>query len=749
MANVLFKKGLVQNLANVTGQEGTFYLAEDERSLYFGKSGGAIERIQGSVLVFNSLAEFTSGTKPPYSTDVIYFIANENALVRWDGSKWVQLNALADTVVSIQNSLTALSETVADNVTNIATNATNIATNAAAIEQNKTDIATKAAQSDLTALEGRVTDAEADLLLKATKTELAATNEAVAANTAKLGEHDTAIAANTKLINDYKTANDARVKDAEDDIADLNTKKADKTTVEALTTRVTSAEETIGDHGELLKTQDAAIKANTKLINDYKTANDARVKDAEDDIADLNTNKADKSTVTALTTRVSNAEETIGTHSTNIGTLQNQMALKAEQEDLESLEGRVGTVEGKVSTLEGQVTDLSTNKANQSDLDSLEETVGDISDDLDQAERDITGLNNTKLDKTTFNDYEEQMTGTINGLDGRIDVLERTDVSYNSRIETVEEGVGALEANKLDASIYNNFISDKTKDTGYAYMLEKVKGIEEGANRTIVDDAFSTTSTNPVQNKVVTDKVNSLTTQHNALAEQVGEIANSLGLESSGGTTLTGRVVALEQTMPTKADKTYVDEKDAALGKRIDDTNAIVTQHTNTLNTITESTIPTLATKTELNTAKTDLTDLINDKIDAANAMSYKNGVAKAEDLPESGVAIGDTYVVTAGFTLNGVALNPGDLVVASGDETDGIITSNLSWTTVSTGYSRTFDQTLSLDEGTNSATVNLHSYAGAVSSAIVLKSVNECLTVEVADDSESTVEFNMVWGSF
>ena len=160
---VLFKKGLIDNLKPLMangGKEGTFYLAEDERSLYFGTASGKIERVQGSVLYFDSLAQFTAETQPPYSVDVIYFIANDNALVRWNGTKWIQLNATADSVnTAISNLTTAingLNETVGQHTADIAQHTTDIAQNKTDIAQNKTDIAQKAAQSDLEALAARV-----------------------------------------------------------------------------------------------------------------------------------------------------------------------------------------------------------------------------------------------------------------------------------------------------------------------------------------------------------------------------------------------------------------------------------------------------------------------------------------------------------------------------------------------------------------------------------------------------------------
>lgn len=103
MAKILFKKGTWANLqANViTGSkavDGALYLTEDEGGLYLGKSNGTVKRISGSVLYFSSLDEFSQNVQPPYSTDVIYFLADRDALVRWNGSEWIVLNQTAETV---------------------------------------------------------------------------------------------------------------------------------------------------------------------------------------------------------------------------------------------------------------------------------------------------------------------------------------------------------------------------------------------------------------------------------------------------------------------------------------------------------------------------------------------------------------------------------------------------------------------------------------------------------------------------
>ena len=81
-------------------------------SLFVGVDGGKAERIQGTVLFFSDLAEFKSKTQPPYSEDVIYFLAANNALVRWDGEEWIQLNVTADTFTA---DLTEINKTVGEN----------------------------------------------------------------------------------------------------------------------------------------------------------------------------------------------------------------------------------------------------------------------------------------------------------------------------------------------------------------------------------------------------------------------------------------------------------------------------------------------------------------------------------------------------------------------------------------------------------------------------------------------------------
>lgn len=67
--------------------------------------------------------------------------------------------------------------------------------------------------------------------------------------------------------------------------------------------------------------------------------------------------------------------------------------------------------------------------------------------------------------------------------------------------------------------------------TDISQIKEKLDGIEEGANKTIVDSELSDTSTNPLQNKVVTEKINSanstITSIYNRVKNQVSYLART------------------------------------------------------------------------------------------------------------------------------------------------------------------------------------------------------------------------------
>lgn len=93
--------------------------------------------------------------------------------------------------------------------------------------------------------------------------------------------------------------------------------------------------------------------------------------------------------------------------------------------------------------------------------------------------------------------------------------------------------------------------------------------------------------------------------------------------------------------------------------------------------------------------------DEIDQKIYDVDAMTYKGTIGEGgtiTQLPTSGVKVGDTYkVITAGaYGVNSCDI--GDLLIATGDEVNGVINSNLTWTYVPSGDDTDSQYDLSVD---------------------------------------------------
>lgn len=88
MANVAFKKGLLANLPAAIS-EGTFYITTDERAMYLDVDSTTRVRI-GDFQEFATLAALQANTNP--STTALYYVTELNALAKWNGTQYVQIN---------------------------------------------------------------------------------------------------------------------------------------------------------------------------------------------------------------------------------------------------------------------------------------------------------------------------------------------------------------------------------------------------------------------------------------------------------------------------------------------------------------------------------------------------------------------------------------------------------------------------------------------------------------------------------
>jgi hypothetical protein len=82
-----------------------------------------------------------------------------------------------------------------------------------------------------------------------------------------------------------------------------------------------------------------------------------------------------------------------------------------------------------------------------------------------------------------------------------------------NKLNGVDEGANNTVVDDELSSFSTNPVQNKVVNKAIVEINEKLNGIEEGANKTIVDEALSATSTNPVQNKTVNSIITDLTGQ--------------------------------------------------------------------------------------------------------------------------------------------------------------------------------------------------------------------------------------------
>lgn len=135
----------------------------------------------------------------------------------------------------------------------------------------------------------------------------------------------------------------------------------------------------------------------------------------------------------------------------------------------------------------------------------------------------------------------------------------------------------------------------------------------------------------------------------------------------------------------------------------------------------------------------------VDELLAGLNAMTYKGTVgstgATVTSLPTTGVKVGDTYMVKTDGAGPESSSTAGDLYIASGTETNGVITSGLTWTYVPAGddTDTTYSFSVAAD-GTISATPN-----PGTSSLTVAKIVGGTALTESVSGSTITINHDNI----
>lgn len=467
-SNLLFKRGLYENLfgneakgiQRLSQNDGTIYFTTDEGGMYI-DVGSERKRIQGSVLYFDTLADFAKGVKPPYSTDLLYFIAKSehgdtkeyNALVRWDGSKWVQVNVTAENYAALESivaghttTLNTLSGTVDNHgdriealetwrtgtvesaLSTLQTNVGTLQTNVGTLQSWKTEAAT-AIQNNTTninSLSGRL-DGQSDKVT-ALETWKATAQPAIEGLQTKTGNLETSVSglqtwkseAATSISNN--TTNISNLTNTVDTIKDE--------TIPGLSERIEVVNDRITTSVEDLENQIAGLTGGSIADLTTRVGNLETTQSQQDSKIDKNTDDIDslKTRVGANESGISSLNTTVTSHGTSITSLSNSVTNHGT---------RIGTLETNVGTLTGN-------------LDNLSDLVGAASNIPSTLGTDVTtaikSLNNSIKTINEKNNAQDQTIATltplisdVSGLTTRVSNVETNLSTLSGKVDDLED----------------------------------------------------------------------------------------------------------------------------------------------------------------------------------------------------------------------------------------------------------------------------------------------------------------------
>lgn len=762
--NLMFRKGSWNELQTLKTthpekiQNGTLFFTYDEGDLYLGHNGDLV-RIQGSIHQYADLTSFAANVQPPYSSDVVYFIADKNALLRYDDAEgWIQLNITAKDAKLLEEKITSNTNAIEEVSNTVVSHGTRITGLETRMGEAETAINTKASQADFNTLSSTVNTTHANLLAglrtdvdkKADGEEFAEVKTQVGTNTGDIGT------LKNKVNNIETVALPA---------------KADKSAFDTLATTVNTT------HAGLLAglrtdVDSKAAQSDFDEVSAQVNTNSGNIATLQKQVKNINEvalpAKADKSAFDELSVTVNTThaglleglrtdvdskasqeafDEVAAQVNTNKNNISSLTTNKANASDLNALAGRVTTAENSLKT-----------KASDADVKALQTTVNQHDSDITELGGQITALDNSKVTKETgkglstndfTNAYKTKLTNmpAITGLD--------TVVTDNSNNPVTSDGVfEALVPIKESLSEHAGTLTTHGEDIQDIKDLIGMGG--DGSSGSISDRVTALENADVTINQTLESHGNTLKDHGTTLeshtntlkdhTDDIGELQSQVaghGTQLSGLDTrmgqAEGRLNTAEKNINTNAGKIATNEGKIAkniqdIAKNAQDIAANtqnISENASAITTITETTIPNL---------KTELSGQITKSINAANAMTFQKTVSAPGDLPTTGVRVGDTYVVGKAFGT----YHPADLLIAKGTEdANGVITSGLEWEVVKTGYSTAYNPVMQLD---TNATIALYDYAGTELGGVQIKSASKNVTIT---NDNGAISIGLQWGSF
>lgn len=530
MALLKFKKGQYANLPS-TKSEGTVYITTDEKAMYVDISN--TERIRIGQIVELTSTEWAN-TKPPYDSNVFYYLTDKNALIKWnaEAEDWIQINStasLAERISALETTVgdanSGLVKTVGSHTTEINTLKDALNNTTTGLKKRVTDLETGLGQANenIANLELnkiakiKISGAASDLAMDADKR---VTLGKLAAVGAKVAKSDLASDVTTELSN-LNTAIGTKVSQT-----DYNAKMA------SLDGSITNINTSIGDINATIGNDFSKTNTITAAVQGIKT----RLTDVE------GVNTSQNTRLGTLETFKTNQENTNNTLNQGITAAQN--AADAAQGAADAAQA---AAEAAQETADQGVTDAATAQAAaeaaQSTANTAKTTANTNKQNIEALTPRVTDLENTRATKTELQNAKDELQGKI--------TTNATNISNNSK--AIQTNAGNISGNttainnvKTDIKdVVKPAIAKNTEDIGK--NATAIKDIVDNklptkVDKTTYDAALGTEGTvTKAVAKNATD-IGTLNTNLNKLKSDIGNLSNIMNFRGVTTTDPTSKV---------------------------------------------------------------------------------------------------------------------------------------------------------------------------------------------------------------
>lgn len=708
---LLFRKGPLSGLANLPIKNGAISITTDEPGIYIDHNGKR-SRVGDFIVVPNmdALDDYkldVADESKRYNAHALYYVVADDALARWDGTKFALINdrsSLVDSLAKLNTALSGLTTIVENQGKSIAANTTAIET-----EKGRAEAAETALGARIDAITSGTDGTTLASLKKAIEDEVTNRTQAVAGVDAKAAQAQREVDALEGVVG-TEAANSGLFKKINDEITRATNKENELAGgIEANTTAIgTEKDRAMTEESRLA----GLIASNATTAANAVAAEEARAKAAEDKIATFGTDGAVNGG--ALKVEIDRAIAKENAISGVANAAQAQANTNAESiADLvaadTTLTNRIKAEEDRAKKAESDLDDRIDGVVETAKTHALKTEVQTVANDLDALEGVVGG----------HTDTISTMQGSINTLSGKV-----TDEIQDRKDEIARvEGLISKETENREAAITQEVADRNTAITN------AVNAAKTALNADISGNAANITQLGK---------------------DLAAEVTRAKGAEKTNSDNITqlGKDLAAEVTRAKGAEqanaKAIADEKTRAEGRESQLSTAISDLNTNLSKAISDETTTRASEDTRILSEAKEYADGL---LEASSAMHYKGEVSVKADLPTVDVEAGDTYVVAdPGFTLvSGKSYKVGDLLVAKNDSVSGTAYPASGWSHVKTGYDASLDQSLTVTAATNGATAALSSVAGSGNKGSLTIVGNANSNVK-ASLSGSTLTINMEW---